>query len=408
MPALRPAARSRTRDRGARPARAAAILADAFEASLFAGEAAAGLEPHGGRGSCAPVEARPDYLAELALAEALSSTASRTRARPFRARARALRERPDVRSYPRLTTRAAIALAWLERWPRRGARRARGRGGARARRGRRAPVLAVHRRVGGPARRCLAGRVATGERGDRARAHARPDDDGGAVPPGARDVRRRPRRRGRVQRVHGAGDGPRTGTPRATSRRSGRSSARSRSGSGGWSEALVRAGASAERFEPSSCASTSSSRARTSSRRSPAWAGLTTPRCGAAHVRRGRTRGPARRSPRAAAGWSRTTARSRPLRRSLALHPDDEDVYGKARTQLCFGERLRRARRRTEAREQLRAALEAFERLGAARGPSGRARSCAPPARPRASRDPSTLDQLTPQELQVSRLVATA
>ena len=35
------------------------------------------------------------------------------------------------------------------------------------------------------------------------------------------------------------------------------------------------------------------------------------------------------------------------------------------RTAMCFGEVLRRNRRRTEAREQLRAALDCFERLGA-------------------------------------------
>jgi DNA-binding CsgD family transcriptional regulator len=91
---------------------------------------------------------------------------------------------------------------------------------------------------------------------------------------------------------------------------------------------------------------------------------------------------------------------------ALAVHPDDEDVFEKARTRLAFGERLRRARRRVEAREHLRAALETFERLGA--GPwAERAR-----AELRASgetarkRDPSTLTQLTPQELQVARFVA--
>jgi DNA-binding CsgD family transcriptional regulator len=91
---------------------------------------------------------------------------------------------------------------------------------------------------------------------------------------------------------------------------------------------------------------------------------------------------------------------------SLALHPDDEDLFGKARTRLCYGERLRRSRRRVEAREQLRAALEVFERLGA--GPwAERAR-----AELRASgetarkRDPSTVEQLTPQELQIAAFVA--
>jgi len=36
-----------------------------------------------------------------------------------------------------------------------------------------------------------------------------------------------------------------------------------------------------------------------------------------------------------------------------------------SRVRLCYGERLRRARATTEARAQLTAALEIFERLGA-------------------------------------------
>jgi DNA-binding CsgD family transcriptional regulator len=77
-----------------------------------------------------------------------------------------------------------------------------------------------------------------------------------------------------------------------------------------------------------------------------------------------------------------------------------------ARIHLLYGEHLRRERRRTDARVQLRAALETFERL--------RAESWAERARAelRASgetsrkRDPSTVDQLTPQELQIARFVA--
>ena len=42
------------------------------------------------------------------------------------------------------------------------------------------------------------------------------------------------------------------------------------------------------------------------------------------------------------------------------------DPFGEARTRLCYGERLRRAGRRVDARRQLRAALETFERLEAA------------------------------------------
>jgi DNA-binding NarL/FixJ family response regulator len=91
---------------------------------------------------------------------------------------------------------------------------------------------------------------------------------------------------------------------------------------------------------------------------------------------------------------------------ALALHPDDEDVFGKARTRLCFGERLRRSRRRVDAREHLRAALEVFERLGTepwAERARAELRAAGELTR---AREPGSLDELTPQELQIARFVA--
>ena len=80
--------------------------------------------------------------------------------------------------------------------------------------------------------------------------------------------------------------------------------------------------------------------------------------------------------------------------------------FDRARTELLYGEWLRRHRRRLDARPHLRAAMELFQRLGVS--PWGeRARS-----ELRASgvtarkRDPSTRDRLTPQELHIARLVA--
>jgi DNA-binding CsgD family transcriptional regulator len=75
-----------------------------------------------------------------------------------------------------------------------------------------------------------------------------------------------------------------------------------------------------------------------------------------------------------------------------------------ARTELAYGEWLRRARRRADARPHLRAALEGFERLGAVlwvERASSELRASGETAR---SRDPSTQQQLTPQERQVARL----
>jgi DNA-binding CsgD family transcriptional regulator len=75
-----------------------------------------------------------------------------------------------------------------------------------------------------------------------------------------------------------------------------------------------------------------------------------------------------------------------------------------ARTELLYGEWLRRARRRADARGHLRSALEAFERLGAAPW-AERARSELRASGETARRrEPSTRQQLTPQELQVARL----
>jgi DNA-binding CsgD family transcriptional regulator len=92
---------------------------------------------------------------------------------------------------------------------------------------------------------------------------------------------------------------------------------------------------------------------------------------------------------------------SEAIERSQALPPLEQ-----ARTGLLYGEWLRRERHRTSARTQLRAALELFQRLGAVPW-AGRAeaelRATGETAR---KRDPSTLTQLTPQELQIAGLVA--
>ncbi|HJS97040.1 MAG TPA: LuxR C-terminal-related transcriptional regulator [Solirubrobacteraceae bacterium] len=86
---------------------------------------------------------------------------------------------------------------------------------------------------------------------------------------------------------------------------------------------------------------------------------------------------------------------------SDALSPFD-----RARTELLYGEWLRRHRRRADARPRLRTALEQFAQLGA-RPWETRARSELRASGETARRrDPSTRDQLTPQELQIARLVA--
>jgi DNA-binding CsgD family transcriptional regulator len=73
--------------------------------------------------------------------------------------------------------------------------------------------------------------------------------------------------------------------------------------------------------------------------------------------------------------------------------------------QLAYGETLRRARRRREARTHLREALGTFERLGAAPWAERAGAELRATGETARRRDPSTLSQLTPQELQIIRLV---
>jgi DNA-binding CsgD family transcriptional regulator len=85
-----------------------------------------------------------------------------------------------------------------------------------------------------------------------------------------------------------------------------------------------------------------------------------------------------------------------------AEHPQP---FERARTALAYGEFLRRAQRKTEARVQLRDALAAFEGLNTPLwGDRARAELAATGITAR-KRDPSTLDNLTPQELRIAKLV---
>src|SRR6185436_877664 len=80
--------------------------------------------------------------------------------------------------------------------------------------------------------------------------------------------------------------------------------------------------------------------------------------------------------------------------------------FERARTLLCLGERLRRARQRADAREPLKEALETFERLGA-RGWAERTRTeLRATGQASARRAETAAEQLTPHELQIALLVA--
>ena len=80
--------------------------------------------------------------------------------------------------------------------------------------------------------------------------------------------------------------------------------------------------------------------------------------------------------------------------------------FDRARSELVYGEWLRRNRRRVDARRHLRAALEAFEQLAAlpwADRARSELRASGETAR---KRDPTTQDQLTPQELNIAGFAA--
>lgn len=91
---------------------------------------------------------------------------------------------------------------------------------------------------------------------------------------------------------------------------------------------------------------------------------------------------------------------------ALRRHAVDTPPFERARTELAFGERLRRDRRRVDARTHLRNALGAFEGLGTPLW-AERARTELRATGERARRrDDSTRDDLTPQELRIAQLVA--
>jgi DNA-binding CsgD family transcriptional regulator len=80
--------------------------------------------------------------------------------------------------------------------------------------------------------------------------------------------------------------------------------------------------------------------------------------------------------------------------------------FERARNELLHGEWLRRERRRVDARPHLRTALELFQRLALPPWEERARAELRASGETARRRDPSTRDQLTPQELQIAHLVA--
>jgi DNA-binding CsgD family transcriptional regulator len=91
---------------------------------------------------------------------------------------------------------------------------------------------------------------------------------------------------------------------------------------------------------------------------------------------------------------------------ALRLHAHTPDEFETARTRLAYGQRLRRARNRVLARDQLRAAVDTFERLDARPWAEQARTELAATGEKVRRRDRATVDELTPQELQIALLLA--
>ncbi len=92
---------------------------------------------------------------------------------------------------------------------------------------------------------------------------------------------------------------------------------------------------------------------------------------------------------------------------ALALHAPHARTRSRPRARSCSTARVCAAPASACcAREQLRAALETFERLGAQPWAEQARAELAATGETARRRDASTLDELTPQELQIARLLA--
>jgi DNA-binding NarL/FixJ family response regulator len=95
----------------------------------------------------------------------------------------------------------------------------------------------------------------------------------------------------------------------------------------------------------------------------------------------------------------------RHYQRALAAGADSPRLPDSARTELAYGEHLRRARRRVDARAHLRAAVTLFEELGASSAADRAAQELRASGETARRRDVSTAIDLTAQERNVTGLV---
>lgn len=94
------------------------------------------------------------------------------------------------------------------------------------------------------------------------------------------------------------------------------------------------------------------------------------------------------------------------LRQALAGGGPNQRPFDMARIRLALGIHLRRNRQRMEARPHLEEALASFESMGARLWGERASRELRASGKTARARDPSTIFDLTPQELQVARFVS--
>jgi DNA-binding CsgD family transcriptional regulator len=94
------------------------------------------------------------------------------------------------------------------------------------------------------------------------------------------------------------------------------------------------------------------------------------------------------------------------LQVALDWHGDSLRSFYRARTELALGEHLRRRRRRVEAREHLRLALDTFENLDAQHWAERARQELRASGQTARRRDPASRDKLSPQEVQIAGFVA--
>ncbi len=91
---------------------------------------------------------------------------------------------------------------------------------------------------------------------------------------------------------------------------------------------------------------------------------------------------------------------------ALTLHAQTGDAFETGRTRLAYGSRLRRDRHRVRAREQLHAAVDLFDQLGADPWSDIARAELAATGETARRRDVTTVSDLTPQELQIALRLA--